>query len=277
MLQQIQKLIKDSKQKTLDSLSLENQVYQMLSGEYAHLGGYEAFAGIIITLCAEEALQPVKASGTNGRKPVLYNRYRIVSSGLEEESLLRLLGMHPLIKSEVYRKSPQAYSEDQKYLLKLDAFLKNSQLRESLREDISINERSFQIFQDEKFLLSQQGRILLQRVGLSLNDLSCYVTYEPFFYVDYRTEISLSHETPPKSYTALIVENKDTFYSIKRSWRAGRRQLGDMEFDLLIYGEGRKIVGRLLLWRKYRDFLRKICVYTILGIWIRKGLIFSAL
>lgn len=260
MLQQIKKLIKDSKQKTLDSLSLENQVYQMLRGEYAHLGGYAAFAGIIITLCAEEALQPVKASGTNGRKPVLYNRYRIVASGLEEESRLRLLGMHPVIKSEVYRKYPQAYSEDQKYLLQLDAFLKNSHLRESLREAISINERSFQIFQDEKFLLSQRGRIFLQRIGISLKDLSCYVTYEPFFYVDYRSipsgpsprdpnedqdlnQVLPSHETPPKSYTALIVENKDTFYSIKRYWRADRRLLGDLEFDLLIYGEGRKIVA----------------------------------
>ena len=190
MLQGIKKLVKDSKQKTLDSSSIENQVYHSLREQYEHLGGYATFVDSINTLCAEESLQPVKASGTNGRTPSLYNKYRKVSNGVGEESQLKLLGMHPLIKSEAYRKSPQAYAEDQKYLLALDTFLKNTYQKETLKEAISVNERSFQIFHNEKFLLSQQGRSFLQRVGLNLTELDCYVTCEPFFYVDYRTTSS---------------------------------------------------------------------------------------
>lgn len=235
MFELVKELIIDAKQKTLASSSLEDQVYDRLGEEYARLGGYPAFATAIEALCREGTLQGVKASGSNGRMPALHNRYRKVSGSLAGEAWGKLLGMHPLIKSEVYRKSPRAFAEDQEYLEALDAFLKNPRFKAGLTQAISVNERSFQIFRDEKFLLSSEGRAFLQRVGLKLEDLSCYVTCEPFFYVDYR-ELSTSH-------TALIVENKDTFYSIQRSWRAGARRLGELEFDLLIYGEGRKIVS----------------------------------
>ncbi|KLU60192.1 hypothetical protein CEB3_c36230 [Peptococcaceae bacterium CEB3] len=247
MLELISELIAGAKQKTLASSSLEDQVYNRLGEEYARLGGYPAFAAVIEALCREGTLQAVKASRSNGRTPALSNRYRKVSGVLSEESLGKLLGMHPLIKSEAYRKFPQTFTEDEAYLKALDAFLKNPGLKASLEQGISANERSFQIFRDEKFLLSSQGRTFLQRVGLNLEDLSCYVTCEPFFYVDYRqvspSEQSSSLPGVPVAHTALIVENKDTFHSIKRAWRAGGRRLGEQDFDLLIYGEGRKIVS----------------------------------
>ncbi len=257
MLEFVKELIAATKQKTLASSSLEDRVYDRLGEEYARLGGYPAFAAVIEALCREGTLQAVKASGSNGRLPTLHNRYRKVADSLAGESWDRLLGMHPLIKSEVYRKSPRAFGEDREYLDALNSFLKNPSLQASLAQAMSVNERSFQIFRDEKFLFSSQGRTFLQRVGLKLEDLSCYVTCEPFFYVDYREvreqsayaqeaslpERTLSLPEVPAPYTALIVENKDTFYSIKRSWRAGVRRLGEQEFDLLIYGEGRKIVS----------------------------------
>jgi len=254
MLQEIETLIKQSKPKSLSCSMLEDQMEQLLGDDYSRRGGYDNFACNLKQLCARGVLEPVKASETNGRNPLLYNRYRKVSLCLEQEIRLNLINLHSLIRSAVYSKSPSAYTEDQRYLLALDAFLKDPDQRERLGELISVNERSFQIFKDEKFLFSIRGRIFLQRIGRTLSDLSCYITTEPFFYIDYRSKQFVENNLDP-SYTALIVENKDTFYSIKRSWQAGKRSIGGVTFDLLIYGEGRKIVGSFAFAQEIQDLV----------------------
>jgi len=256
LLQEIEKLINQSKLKSLSSSKLEDQIERLLGEDYARLGGYANFESILKQLCTRGVLEPIKASGTNGRNPLLYNRYRKVMLGMEQELRLNLLNLHSLIRSEAYIKSPQAYTEDQRYILALDAFLKDPQQRESLGESIAVNERSFQIFNDEKFLFSDRGRIFLQRIGRTLTDLSCYITTEPFFYIDYRSKLVVEND-PVSSYTALIVENKDTFYSIKRAWQAGKRSIGGVTFDLLIYGEGRKIVGSFAFAQEIPDLVPK--------------------
>lgn len=48
-------------------------------------------------------------------------------------------------------------------------------------QQITANERSFQVFRDEKWLLSKHGKDFLQRIGFALDDLRCYLTFEPFF------------------------------------------------------------------------------------------------
>lgn len=242
MLKDIETLINQSKLKGLSCSKLEDQIEQLLGEDYSRRGGYANFERNLKQLCTRGVLEPVKASGTNGRNPLLYNRYRKVSLRLDQGIRLNLINLHSLIRSAVYSKSPRAYTEDQRYILALDAFLKDPHQRESLGEAISVNERSFQIFRDEKFLLCDHGRTFLQRIGRTLTDLSCYMTTEPFFYIDYRSKQSAEHNSDT-SYTALIVENKDTFYSIKRSWQTGKRSIGGVTFNLLIYGEGRKIVG----------------------------------
>lgn len=81
MLQEIEKLINQSKLKSLSSTKLEEQLEQLLGGDYSGRGGYVKFERILQQLCAQGVLEPVKVSGTNGRNPLLYNRYRKVSSG----------------------------------------------------------------------------------------------------------------------------------------------------------------------------------------------------
>ena len=102
------------------------------------------------------------------------------------------------------------------------------------------------------------AKIFLQRIGRTLTDLSCYLTTEPFFYIDYRSKPAAALENGPvsvSSYTALIVENKDTFYSIKRAWQVGNRSISGISFDLLIYGEGRKIVGSFAFAQEIPDLV----------------------
>lgn len=95
---------------------------------------------------------------------------------------------------------------------------------------LSINERSLQIFGDEKFLASSECKKLLNKHGISMGIFNVYKTPEPFIYFKYSDE--------PK--TALIIENKDTWYTMRKLLLKGNRICG-IPIDVLIYGEGRKI------------------------------------
>lgn len=129
--------------------------------------GYKAFAGIIDSLLERGELLPVKASGTNGRNPYLYNKYRLV-------------------------------------------------------------------FNNEKFLDSK-GATLLKRLGFSIKDLNCYKTLEAFFYILFK---------PKERLNVLIIENKDTFYSVlKYLERKPEKDLFGINIDMLIYGEAKKIIN----------------------------------
>lgn len=94
----------------------------------------------------------------------------------------------------------------------------------------SLNERSFQIWQQEKFL-AQEGQRLLKNVGLTLDDLNIYETAEPLAYY------SVSKETPQN---ILIIENKDTFYSLRKHMIEGHQQILGFPMKTLIYAGGKK-------------------------------------
>lgn len=96
---------------------------------------------------------------------------------------------------------------------------------------LSINERSFQIFGDEKFLNSAEGKTLLNKNHISLHMLNVYKTPEPFIYY-------INPYTNSKN--ALIIENKDTWYTMKRILKDYGSICG-IDIKALIYGEGRKI------------------------------------
>ena len=73
---------------------------------------YIEFAKIINRCLEEQLIEPVKASRKNGRRPSLYNKYRILkpemdySSALEEIKLL-----HPKFNHSKYAKQPESILE----------------------------------------------------------------------------------------------------------------------------------------------------------------------
>lgn len=186
-------------------------------------------------------LKPVKASGTNGKKPALYREYWIMEQEetVRREALLEELEyrLHPGISIDYYRKHPDSYEQDRHWVLLLSNYMKENQ--ERLREPVSCNERSFDIWQREKFLLKEQGKKILSRCGLAMEDLNIYETAEPFsYYVNTR-------KVPQN---LLIVENKDTFYSMRRALLEGKETLVGVEIGTLIYGAGKGI------WRSFQEF-----------------------
>lgn len=95
---------------------------------------------------------------------------------------------------------------------------------------LSINERSLQIFGNEKFLASPDCKKILNQYGLSMGLFNVYSTPEPFIY----------YTKHNNSKNALIVENKDTWYTMRKILMDTGKICG-YEFKALIYGEGRKI------------------------------------
>lgn len=99
----------------------------------------------IMELLSKEKIKPVKASGTNGKKPALYREYWVMEerrdySTFEEELKFAL---HPAISVDYYLAHLERYEEDRSWVLMLDDYLKH--MREHLTYEESVNERSFSL------------------------------------------------------------------------------------------------------------------------------------
>lgn len=204
---------------------------------------YEQQYYYIRKLLEEEKIKPVKASGTNGKKPALYRSYWVLEekkdySMLEEELKYKL---HPAISVDYYLFHMEQYEQDREWVLLLDTYLRNK--REMLSYPESINERSFEIWNREKFLTKEQGNKILKRCGIQTEVLHTYKTAEPLAYYSH------TRETPQN---LLILENKDTFYSMRRHLLEGNSQILGKNIGTLIYGAGKRIL------KSFEDF--EVCV-----------------
>ena len=177
-------------------------------------------------------LKPVQSSGSNGKKPALYKKYHIKTDIENEEELKEelLYQLHPMLRNDYYLHHLNQYRQDRESILKLSDFFKTQSA--SLQVVVSYNERSFQIWQQEKFLIKQGSR-LLKNVGLDVADLNVYETAEPLAYYSH------SKQTPQN---ILIIENKDTFYSLRKHLIEGNQTIFDVLIGTLIYGSGKKVV-----------------------------------
>ncbi|MFX1453546.1 MAG: Wadjet anti-phage system protein JetD domain-containing protein [Promethearchaeota archaeon] len=118
-----------------------------------------------------------------------------------------------------------------KSLRQINTFFINHELNKN--ELIPIKERSIQIFQDEKKL----DIIIRQdwfKNHLTLEDLGCYQTCEPF------ASKSFPNARDKK---AIIIENRDTFHSFCRV----NENLDPPPYRYIIYGCG-KFIEKTILW-----------------------------
>lgn len=104
------------------------------------------------------------------------------------------------------------------------------------RELVTREERSLELFLNEKFLVSSEGERFLRSLELTLSELKAFVCREPFVF--YCRDLSSVK-------TILILENHSCFHSCKRMIMSGKDICGLLP-DMLIYGEGWKIDGSIL-------------------------------
>lgn len=197
-------------------------------------------------ICAQiekQKIKPVKASPLNGKKPSLHLSYWLLEEVPDYQQQIEELkfGLVPAIQTDYYRSHLDVYQAERKWVKLLNHYL----LEQSEKKPayVSLNERSFQIWGREKFLQREQGNKVLAHCGITLEQLFVYQTTEPLAYY------SGSRKCPQN---VLILENKDTFYSMRRHFMNGNGKIFGEEIGTVIYGAGKGIL------RSFADF--EFCV-----------------
>lgn len=218
-------------------VTLERLLEQKRDTDYARQ--YAFVRGLI----EEGKIRPLKASGKNGKKPALYREYWLLEEQEDMRELLEELrfGLVSAISIDYYLAHPEVYRKERSHVLMLNEYLKKQ--RESLSRAESVNERSFEIWNREKFLTKEQGKKILKHCGIEPERLNVYGTTEPLAYYSH------TRETPQN---LLILENKDPFYSMRRHLLNGADMILRVPIGTLIYGAGKGIL------RSFEDF--DLCV-----------------
>lgn len=190
---------------------------------------YNALVELINKLVNENKISPIKNSGGNGKSPALYKRYRLISCEEDNKELLNEIQfkLSSKFNIEYYENHLDKYIEHRDNILKLNKFVMNNS--EALSCRVSMNERAFEIWGREKFLQKEGGKTILKNLGLELEFLNYYDTSEPLAY------FSRSKEVPQN---ILIIENKDTYYTIRNHLINNKTILGK-EIGTIIYGKGK--------------------------------------
>lgn len=203
---------------------------------------YDKLYEYVMQLCQKGKLVPVKKSGSNGKTPALYNYYwRYEEENLLDEEELKeelLYELHPMLDNRYYLKYLSKYVKDRVFVKMLSDYITDG--KEKLSQRISINERSFDIFFREKFIDKEQGKKILHRLGIDIEQLGIYETTEPLAYYCHS-------KVAPQN--VLILENKDTFYSMRKYMQEKKQRILGMEIGTIIYGGGKAIV------KSFEDFV----------------------
>ena len=191
-------------------------------------------------LVEEGKIQPVQSSEKNGKKPALYTKYWVFEEEKDYSAFVDELSyqIHSRIQIDYYMKHLDVYEIERENVLLLNDFLQKKSDR--LLEPCSYNERCMEIWGYEKFLSKDYGKKLLEHCGWTMKDLNCYPTVEPFPY------FTLNKKTPQK---ILIIENKDTFFSMRKCLMEGKEEIFGERVGTLIYGAGKRIIS------SFKEFL----------------------
>lgn len=196
------------------------------------ISSYKELFNKVNDLIEAGKLSPVKSSGGNGKNPTLFKKYRIIKVKDDNNQLIDEIfyKLSTRFNVEYYKNHLDKYKEHRAAILKLNDFFLNNQELLSVR--VSMNERAFQIWGREKFLQKENGKTIVKNLGLELGNLNYYDTSEPLAYY------SKSKKAPQK---ILILENKDTYYTMRRHLIAGGEAILGEEIGTIIYGKGKNI------------------------------------
>lgn len=201
---------------------------------------YDKYVSFTRNLLSEGILEGVKASKYNNKNPKMFNKFHI-NKEKQDYSCIKddIKKIYYKFSTQYYLKNPEVYLQDKQYIDKLsDFYTFNS---DKFKYPAAINERAFQIFGEEK-LLSNQNKDsrninkVLNNLNLTFEDLNIYLCPEPFFYYFKNKQ--------PKN--ILIIENKDTFYTIKKILIENSSSILGESIDGIIYGEGFKIIDSFI-------------------------------
>lgn len=228
--------IQNTSRKKIHLRELEEKIKCAFGSEqlYEREGGYEGFYESVLVLQDEGILVPFrKNASTNGRHPslplLMWLEKKVIEPMWRNVDMIRVSDK---LEMEKYRKNPEFQTEAEwKRIEKLYTFLNDDEQKYWIGRE----ERSYELFGNEKFLSSSQGRAFLNRVDVSFESIKVSIRGEPFQFIAYTTP----YKTQTKK--VLIIENLNLYHTLNRFYAKGYSFEG-YKPDILIYGKGNHIV-----------------------------------
>lgn len=215
-----------SNKKKIDLVELELLIRTSLPDYYGQ-GGYQLFYDTIVILQHDQVLVPLKTKALNGKTPSLPRYFWLMPQVHNPQwTSIQKMQVQDLLNLTFYDQNPEFQTEQEwNRILKIYHFLRNKEARDY----VSVAERSFELFGDEK-AITKENRGILNRLRLSLNDIKAVSYGEPFvYYIKPGTEINGVKKV-------LIVENLSFFHTSVELLNRNH-----LDYQMIIYGEGKKI------------------------------------
>ncbi len=247
----IKKFLSEYKKKNKKRFEIQTLVKYIINnykGEAFYLagGGYIELYKQINLLKEKRYIKEIKSSSYNGYNPPLKTKWQIIyeeSSSKWDKS--KILQLSDYLDFSYYIKHPSYQTDlEWEYIKNIYGFLKSKEKREWA----SIEERSLELFYDEKFLKNKKEKYkgkygILKRLNLSNEDLKMKKYGQMFIYWNKGVEHIKN---------IIILENHSTFFTYKRVAQAYGQIFG-FNPDALIYGEGKKIEDSLSFIEEITD------------------------
>jgi hypothetical protein len=245
-------MVVNNNRKRFDIESAERFVIEKTGGynTYAQLGGYSSFFDAVKLLEKHGVIAPIQSSGFNGLNPVLKSRWRIVREAhVDEWDIAFMMQLSDKLDMSGYIKNPKWHTQKEKQLiLSIYKFLKTA----DKREWASCEERCLELFGNEKFLLTEDRKVL-SRLNL---------TYERLKMKKYGHMFTYWIGKRDKIRRVIILENHSTFFSMKRWVERGGTVFG-ITPDLIIFGDGKHIIKSFSFLNEIAD--AKKCIIDYFG------------
>lgn len=159
----------------------KNKITLLEIQEFLLIEEYPKVVKAVTQMVGEGIIKPIKNSGSNGKRPSLYNTYTIIREKEENpEWIDELRYLSTKLDNDYYLKHLKQYTKVREYVLLMNRYMETRS--ESLQWEESVNERSFEIFQREKFITEEGGKTLLKNLNLTYEQLNIYETSEPLAY-----------------------------------------------------------------------------------------------
>ena len=207
----------------------------------------ETLFSIISELQKAQILEPMRNSKTNGNMVYpIYLKYKInFAEETFDGELAEISALHPHLQyGGVLQNKPSEYRKYREALRKLDHYLFT---HSSDCIPVSRKERSFEIFNEEKFLDDKTFCKLLEKLNLNPETLFFYDTPEYCFndfIPEKKTEMTL-----------LICENKDIWFNIRRRmFEDHASEILGTHIDGVVFGSGNEVSQKNAL-TSYTRFL----------------------
>lgn len=247
---------KKNNRKRFDLYVLESYVINSYKGQNSYLdnGGYRKLYDEIMLLKQNNYIKEIKSSSFNGLTPPLKTRWQIISKeDIQKWNKSKILQLSDCLDFSYYINYPIYQTDlEWEYIENIYKFIKSAESKEWA----SVEERSLELFYDEKFLRNRKetpkGRYgILKRLKLSYEDLKMKKYGEMFIYWNKGIRDIKN---------MIILENHSTFFTYKRT----AEEKGDIfgfSPDILIYGEGKKIENSFSFLEEIADVSKVEVLY----------------